>query len=52
MERVKTRYVRQADVVIIQTQLQNYLKLRKLVDCWIDLGTELSDLTLAHPKQK
>ena len=44
-----TRSVNRADLPLIRTQLANYARLRDLVDRWIDLASELSDLTLhAH----
>ncbi len=46
----KTRFVRRDEVAIIQKQLQNYTTLRELVERWIDLATELSDLDLARSK--
>jgi len=42
----KTRFVRRDEVATIKTQLQNYARLRELVERWIDLATELSDLNL------
>ena len=42
----KTRFVRREELATIQKQLQNYTELRTLVDRWIDLATELSDLNL------
>ena len=47
----KTRFVRREEVATIQKQVQNYATLRELVDRWIDLATELSDLNLAHSKR-
>lgn len=41
-----TRSIKRIDLPPIRRQLANYLRLRKLVDRWIDLATELSDLTL------
>lgn len=44
-----TRSVNRADLPLIRTQLANYARLRDLVDRWIDLASELSNLTLqAH----
>ena len=42
----KTRFVRRDEVATIKNQLQNYATLRELVERWIDLATELSDLNL------
>lgn len=41
-----TRSVNRADLPLIRTQLATYARLRDLVDRWIDLASELSDLTL------
>ena len=41
-----TRSVTRADLPLIRTQLATYARLRDLVDRWIDLATELSDLEL------
>ena len=47
----KTRFVRRDELATIKTQLKNYATLRELVDRWIDLSTELSDLNLASRKE-
>lgn len=41
-----TRSVKKADLPAIRTELANYARLRDLVDRWIDLATQLSDLKL------
>ena len=41
-----TRFVRRGELTTVKQQLRNYEKLRKLVDQWITLGTELSNLKL------
>ena len=41
-----TRFVKQADVPAIREAMATYARLRGLVDRWIDLATELSDLKL------
>ena len=41
-----TRSVNRADLPLIRTHLATYARLRALVDRWIDLASELSDLTL------
>ncbi len=41
-----TRSLNRADLPVIRTQLANYVRLRDLIDRWIDVATELSDLTL------
>ena len=45
-----TRFVKKADVSTVKKQLQNYKRLKKLVDRWIDLATELSTLRLGENK--
>ena len=39
-----TKFVRKADLPAIRKQLKNYEKLKALMDRWIDLATELSNL--------
>ena len=41
-----TRFVRRAQLRTVTAQLQNYSRRRRLVDRWIDLGTELSERKL------
>ena len=41
-----TRFVRRGELTTVKQQMRNYEKLRKLVDQWIKLGTELSNLRL------
>lgn len=41
-----TRLIKRANVPTIRIDLANYARLRTLVDRWIDLATQLSDLTL------
>jgi hypothetical protein len=41
-----TRFVRRDDVKTVKQQIRNYDKLRKLVDQWIELGNELSNLKM------
>lgn len=41
-----SRFVRSQDLRTVKEQLRNYERLRKLVDRWIDLSTELSELRL------
>ena len=47
-----TRLVNKSDLPAIRAALANYARLRNLVDRWIDLGTELSDLTLQRPQPR
>lgn len=44
-----TRLVNKRDLPAIRAALANYARLRNLIDRWIDLGTELSDLYLQRP---
>ena len=46
-----TRFVRRGELTTVKQQLRNYEKLRKLVDQWITLGTELSNLKLDQRRQ-
>jgi len=39
-----TRFVRRENLTAVTQQMRNYEKLRKLVDQWIELATELSNL--------
>ena len=39
-----SRFVRREELATVKRQLKNYARLRKLVDEWIDLGTELATL--------
>lgn len=41
-----TKAVKKPDLTAIRAELASYAHLRKLVDRWIDLATELSDLKL------
>ena len=41
-----TRLIKRADVSAIRMELATYARLRDLVDRWIDLATQLSDLKL------
>lgn len=43
-----TRSIPKEDLPPIRTAVANYGRLRRLVDRWIDLATERSDLTLAQ----
>jgi hypothetical protein len=45
-----TRFVRRENLTAVKKQLRNYARLRKLVDRWIDLSTELCLLQLAKAK--
>ncbi len=45
-----TRFVKKDDVSTVKKQLQNYKRLKILVDRWIDLATDLSTLRLRKNK--
>lgn len=47
-----SRFVRREELPAVQAQLQNYARLRKLVDQWIDLGIELSTLRLEESRER
>jgi hypothetical protein len=44
--RSTSQFVRQQDVPVVRQQLRNYKRLRELVDRWVQLGMELSQLKL------
>jgi hypothetical protein len=46
-----TRFIRRENLTTVKKQLQNYAKLRELVDRWIDLAIELSDAKLEETKR-
>ena len=46
-----TRFVRRGELTTVKQQMRNYEKLRKLVDQWITLGTELSNLKLDQQRK-
>jgi len=46
-----TRFVRRGELATVKQQLRNYEKLRKLVDQWITMGTELSNLKLDQQRK-
>jgi len=46
-----TRFVRRDNLSAVKTQLRNHDRLRNLVDRWIDLAIELSDLTTEAGKR-
>ncbi len=41
-----TQFVREQDLAEVQTQLDNYRRLRELVDEWITLSSEISSLRI------
>jgi hypothetical protein len=46
-----TRFIRKPNLAMVKRQLRNYARLRSLVDRWLDLEIELSDLQLEEAKQ-
>ena len=46
-----TRFIRKPNLATIKRQLRNYARLRSLVDRWVDLAIELSDLHLDETKK-
>ena len=42
-----SKFVKKKDLPTIRKQLKNYERMKLLVDLWIDLATELSNLRLA-----
>jgi hypothetical protein len=46
-----TRFIRKPNLATVKRQLRNYARLRSLVDRWLDLEIELSDLQLEQAKQ-
>lgn len=46
-----SRFVKQSELAAVQRQVDNYARLRMLVDRWIDLATELSELKLAASRE-
>ncbi len=47
----KTRFVGKAELASVRQQTDNYERLQGLVEQWIDLAIELSDITLKQAKQ-
>ena len=45
-----TKFVRKEDLRAIRKQLKNYENMKMLVDRWIDLATELSNLRLKRDR--
>jgi hypothetical protein len=46
-----TQFVREEDLAEVQTQLDNYRRLRELVDEWITLSSEISSLRIHELRQ-
>lgn len=51
LDQNSTRFVRRGELTTVKQQLRNYEQLRKLVDRWITLGTELSNLKLDQQRK-
>ena len=45
-----TKFVKEQDLPAIREQLKNYERMKELMDRWIELSMELSNLRLARPK--
>jgi len=45
-----SKFVRKEDLATIRQELKNYEAMKTLVDQWIDLATELSNLRLANKR--
>ena len=45
-----TKFVRKEDLPAIRKQLKNYERMKLLVDQWIDLATELSNLQIKQTR--
>ncbi|HDH05484.1 MAG TPA: hypothetical protein ENH01_07210 [Nitrospirae bacterium] len=45
--RSSTKFVNRKNVSIVRSQVKNYTRLRKLVEKWLESGSELSDLRLS-----
>jgi hypothetical protein len=46
-----TKFVRKEDLPAIRKQLKNYERMKVLVDQWIDLATELSNLQIMQTRK-
>ncbi len=45
-----SKFVRKQDLAAVRKELKNYETMKTLVDRWIDLATELSNLRLANKR--
>jgi hypothetical protein len=45
-----SKFVRKEDLPAIRKELKNYEKMKQLLDRWVDLATELSNLRLASKR--
>lgn len=48
----RTRFVRRENLPEVKKLMRNYARLRSLVDRWIDLAIDLSDLRIAEAKTR
>ena len=48
--RSRTRFVGRSELASVRAQMKNYQRLQSLVDQWIELAIELSDLKLKEAK--
>jgi hypothetical protein len=49
--RSSSKFVRKEDLPAIRKQLKNYERMKLLVDQWIDLATELSNLQIKQNRE-
>lgn len=47
----QTKFIKQGDVDMIHEQLNNYKRMKVLVEQWVDLSIELSNLILSEEKR-
>ena len=47
-----TRSVKREDLVEVKKQIRNHVRLRDLIERWVDLATELSELQLQERSQE
>ena len=45
-----TRFVRREDLPMVKRQLRTYARLKELIDRWVSLATELSNLRLEEQR--
>jgi hypothetical protein len=49
--RSSTKFVKREQVPAVKRQMKNYERMRKLIDQWIEAGTELSNLEIEEQKK-
>lgn len=47
-----TKFIRRENIAQVRRQVDNYVRMRKLMDRWVELATKLSELRLEKPKSK